>query len=534
MTAAIDIRSHAASTAAHPGAYSDELADLPTGSVMDGSRARRPVLDEADFVIVGSGASGATTAVQLSEAGYSVVILEEGAWVRTRDFTEDLYGAMTRMFRGMGTNVMEGQALTPILQGACVGGSTTINSAIAWRAPEDVLGDWGNRFGIAETVSVERLAPHYDVLEHDLNVSKVSNESVGANSSLLGDAAAALGMESHRIQRYDAGCEGSSACLTGCRGRKKLGMNITYIPRSLHAGARIYTSARVARVELRGGRAVGVHATLQGPLGPQSLFVRARRGVFIAASTIQTPNLLRRSGVRADALGRHFQAHPGVSMAGRFEQRVNMDFGAAQGWNSLHLLKSHRIKLESLMLPPELAAARTPGFGPEMMRRMGDYGHMAIWAVVVRSEAEGRVSELFGADRVRFGLTEEDLRRARHGMKVLGEMMFAVGAREVWPGVHGLPSVLRTPDELRVFDDAPLDQRAYNFMSSHLFGAARMGPDPRTSVVAPDFQVHGTRGLYVVDSSLFPTNLGVNPQHTIMAIARMAARQVAARPHAPV
>jgi len=44
-------------------------------------------------------------------------------------------------------------------------GSTTVNSAIAWRAPEAVLRDWSQRFGLGDAVSVEALAPHYEALE---------------------------------------------------------------------------------------------------------------------------------------------------------------------------------------------------------------------------------------------------------------------------------------------------------------------------------------------------------------------------------
>jgi choline dehydrogenase-like flavoprotein len=55
-----------------------------------------------------------------------------------------------------------------------------------------------------------------------------------------------------------------------------------------------------------------------------------------------------------------------------------------------------------------------------------------------------------------------------------------------------------------------------------------MGVDPRSSVVGPDFQTHEAAGLYVVDSSVFPTNLGVNPQHSIMAMSRLAATGIVA------
>jgi choline dehydrogenase-like flavoprotein len=45
-------------------------------------------------------------------------------------------------------------------------------------------------------------------------------------------------------------------------------------------------------------------------------------------------------------------------------------------------------------------------------------------------------------------------------------------------------------------------------------------------VVGPDFAVFGARGLYVVDSSVFPTNLGVNPQEAIMGVAMLAGQRL--------
>jgi choline dehydrogenase-like flavoprotein len=377
------------------------------------------------------------------------------------------------------------------------------------------------------------LEPHYAALDEELHVRAVSDTALGGNNALFGDAATKLGLESHRIKRYDAGCEGSAGCLTGCRGAKKLGMNITYVPRTLHAGGKIYSSAKVDRVESSGGRAVEVRATMKSEAGPIPLTVRARRGIFVAASAVQTPGVLRRSGLRAKAVGRHFQAHPGVSIMGALDRPVHMDFGAAQGFNSLAYLDSDRIKLESLSLPPELASARLPGVGPEMMRRFANYSHMAAWAVVIRSEAEGSVGEMFGNDQVRFSLTTRDMQNARKGLKTLCEMMFAMGAREVYPGAHGMPSVMTSPDQLKLWDDAPADSRAYTMMMSHMMGSARMGRDPRTSVVGTDFQSHEIQRLFVVDSSVFPTNLGVNPQHTIMAMARLCATRVAEKPALP-
>jgi choline dehydrogenase-like flavoprotein len=56
-----------------------------------------------------------------------------------------------------------------------------------------------------------------------------------------------------------------------------------------------------------------------------------------------------------------------------------------------------------------------------------------------------------------------------------------------------------------------------------------MGPDPRSSVVGPTLEAHELPGLYVFDSSVFPGNIGVNPQHSIAAVSWLAAERLAAR-----
>jgi choline dehydrogenase-like flavoprotein len=506
--------------------YPDDVASLPAGCEVDARTVRRPIDDEVDFVVVGSGAAGATAAHTLATAGYSVAIIEEGPWVRTREFQRDFYPAMKQLWRAMGTHVAGGRSLIPYMQGRCVGGTTVINSAIAWRAPSAVFEDWATRWGLGPEITERALDEHFTWLERELSVRSVDDKALGGNSAVFALGAAKLGIESHVIQRYDAGCDGSASCSNGCRTAKKQGMNITLIPRALRAGAKIYHSAQVRIVEVRGGRAVAVLAEMNGPGGPHTLRVRARKGVIMAASTVQSPNILRRSGLRNTHIGQHFQAHPGVSVAARFKFDVRMDYGATQGFNSLELLKTHGIKLESLMLPPELAIARLPGLGPELMDRFADYSRIAISAVVIKSEAEGVVSERFGAENVRFSLTQKDMRNTLEGLELTTKILFEAGAEEVYPGAHGMPSILRSPDDAKKWREGPTDTRAYNMVMTHLFGATRMAKDRRAGVVDTRFQTHECEGLYVVDSGVFPTNLGVNPQHTIMAMARLAASRL--------
>ena len=73
----------------------------------------------------------------------------------------------------------------------------------------------------------------------------------------------------------------------------------------------------------------------------------------------------------------------------------------------------------------------------------------------------------------------------------------------------------------------PRHAAAYTAAITHMFGTARMGADPARSVVRPDFRHHHVDQLYVADSSVFPSNTGVNPQISIMALATLCARRVA-------
>jgi len=506
--------------------------DLPEGSVVDGETLTKDIDDEFDYVVVGSGAAGSVAAHTLVCAGFSVGIVEEGPWVKTREFGEGVQGAFARMFRDNGTQVLEGNSYVPLIQGRCVGGSTVMNSAIAWRTPDDVFDDWSKRFGLGDSVTAASLDPHFESLERDLNVHAVDDDALGENNRMFLEQAAKDGIDPRRMRRYERGCKGTGRCMTGCPSAAKQGMSVTYIPWALARGARIFASVHVEKVVVESGRAVGVvgktTSTEPGKATKRRVKLRARLGVIVAASTVQTPNLLRRSGLRNVALGEHFQAHPGVGMGGVFDHPVGMADGATQGAESIHFRKVDRLKLETIAMQPELAAVRIPGVGAELMRKFESFANLAVWVMLVRAEAEGTVKPAWGGrDKVSFSLSKRDMERVRRGEAMIAKMMFDSGAREVWPGIHGVPSVLTSPDQVKLIEEGPTDSRAYSFIATHLFGAARMGPDARSSVVDTNFEAHSAKGLFVVDSSVFPTNLGVNPQHTIMAMSRLAATRIA-------
>ena len=139
-----------------------------------------------------------------------------------------------------------------------------------------------------------------------------------------------------------------------------------------------------------------------------------------------------------------------------------------------------------------------------------------------RSVGEVR-SGLLGQPVVRYALDRADMERLRHGLVLVARTHFAAGAKRILPGVYGLPYSLG-PDEVKLLEQGPLDPRACVAVISPLFGGCVMGSDPARSVVDDHGRVHGHTGLVVCDASVIPTNHGVNPQHTIMGLARGVAR----------
>jgi choline dehydrogenase-like flavoprotein len=465
------------------------------------------MIDSCDYVVVGSGAAGATAALVLAEAGKDVVVIEEGPRVRPEDRGLGPTEAFFRLFRDRGTQVAMGKSIIPILQGRCVGGTTVVNGAIVWRMPEDV-----HARVLKGKVSLQELERCFDRIEKDLSVTPTPDDLLGGNGTLMRKAAEKMGFKGHAIQRNVIGCKGSSRCLEACPTQRKQSMEQTYLPRAERLGARIHADKEVRLVEVRGGRATGV----RGP----GFQVEARQGVVLAASAIQTPCILQRSGLGGPHVGRHFTAHPGTAVMGIYKDPVRIWIGGTQTYEVDHF-RHERFKMETVSLPLELAGVRMPGFGEAFQRGMKDFGNAAVWGVQVRAEAEGTVRH-GSRTKIEYTPTAADMAIFKRGVKVLAEMHFAAGAVRVYPGVHGGPDVLTSPDDLKKLDDLPTDPRDYSLIAAHLFGTARMG-----EVLDDQLAVRDVDRLWVVDASIFPSNLGVNPQHAIMAMAMLAAERIA-------
>jgi choline dehydrogenase-like flavoprotein len=130
--------------------------------------------------------------------------------------------------------------------------------------------------------------------------------------------------------------------------------------------------------------------------------------------------------------------------------------------------------------------------------------------------------------RISYRLQGVDAAAIGFGIARAAEIHFAAGALEVYPQIAGLPVVARR-DGGKPIDQGRFRARDLRLEAFHPMGTARMGADARTSVVSASGQAHDVPGLYVVDASILPTTLGVNPMITIMACARRIARDLGDR-----
>ncbi|MFN2562098.1 MAG: FAD-dependent oxidoreductase [Jatrophihabitans sp.] len=489
----------------------------PTGSIVAGSTMDGPL--EVDVVVVGSGAGGSVVAAELAEAGLSVAVLEEGDHHRTEDFTTATLDMLRLLYRDAGASSTLSRTPVQFSEGRCVGGSTTVNGAMAFRASERVLRRWADSAGLPRF----DLETEYSRVERFLSVAPPDPHSPGRDQHLLRAGAARLGWRTIENQRAQVHCIGCNVCVWGCPTGAKQSTLVSYLPRAVAFGATVWTGCRVDRLLFAGKRATGVTGRLTSTGDPFT--VRARR-VVLAAGAVQTPALLQRSHIRTPSgqVGRNLTLHPGAAVTALFDEPV-------QGWRGAH--QSYQVRefeddgviLAAVNLPPSLAARSLGLRGTALEQAMADYPRMLTAGVLVEDTGAGRVRTLGREDvAVTYPVTRRDGDRIVRAVTLLSEALFAAGARRVHLPIDGT-SPVDSMDAVRRCTGAVAPHRL-ELSTVHLMGTARLGADPMASVCDPLGAVRDTDRLLVADASLFPGAVGVNPQLTVMALATRVAGRI--------
>ena len=526
-----------------------------------------PVTLVADIVIVGSGAGGGVIAAELARAGRSVVVVESGPFLDETHLPTDEMDAYDRVYLNHGLLTTWDGAIT-MLAGAAVGGGTLVNWMTSISAPDDVRADWARDHGI-DGIDGAVFDDDVATIERQLGVAPAA--IIPPKDGVILRGAAALGWEAAPTRRNAADCADCGSCPFGCpRGAKQSTMRV-HLADAAAMGARIVDRARVTRVLLEAGRAVGIEAELRlvdpatglpvdglggDPRRPPTrrLTVRARQ-VVVAAGALRSPAVLLGSGLDHPRIGRHLRLHPVPVVAGLFDDPINMWRGTMQAARSHQFSRPEGPRngyvIESAPGHPGLIALALPWEGTDAHAELlGKIRHVAPLIAITRDGGEGRVRlTASGRARIDYRLDDRGVATLRHALVSMAGIARAAGARQMlaagtpprWHGRTGFAAgqearaFARFEDALRSFDFAP---NRGSVFSAHQMGSVRMGDAVADHPCDPHGRVR-TRsglvipGLYVGDGSLFPTGLGVNPAITIMALARRVARTVAAEGVAP-
>ena len=314
--------------------------------VYGGSHGPSPQVLACDVAIVGSGAGAGVTAELLTRAGLSVVIVEEGPLRSSADFKQQEAIAYPSLYQESAARKTSDKAIS-ILQGRCVGGSTTVNWTSSFRTPPSTLAYWQREFGLAG-YGEAALAPYFAQAEQRLHITPWLTPP-NENNDLLRRGAERLGIPSAAIHRNVRGCWNLGSCGMGCPTNAKQSMLVTTLPAALERGATLLTEMRAERFDLEAGRVRALHCMAVRPNGTPdgargAVRVNARHYV-LAAGAINSPAVLLRSGAPDPygRLGRRTFLHPVVVSAAVMPGKVEGWQGAPQTIYTDHFLETQPV-----------------------------------------------------------------------------------------------------------------------------------------------------------------------------------------------
>lgn len=511
--------------------------------VLGGALGEPPGRIDCDVAIVGSGAGAGITAELLTRAGLQVVIVEEGPLKTSSDFNQREADAYPSLYQESAARKTADKAIT-ILQGRCVGGSTTVNWTSSFRTPPETLAHWRQHFGL-EGFGDDALAPYFSQAERRLKIAPwltAPNE----NNDLLRRGAARLGIAAASISRNVQACWNLGSCGLGCPTNAKQSMLVTTLPAALEGGATLLVETRAERFDLANGRVRSLECRAVRPNGAPArsgaVSVHARHYV-LAGGAINSPALLLRSQAPDPhgRLGRRTFLHPVVLSAAVMGRKVEGWHGAPQSIYTDHYLHTQPIdgpmgfKLEAPPLHPVIFASTVIGFGDAHARMLSQFSHTHVQLALLRDgfhpdSPGGSVSlRADGSPVLDYPLNAFVMDGARRALLAMAEIQFAAGAGEVLP-VHELAQPYRTWREARAAIAAlPMKPLLTKVVSAHVMGGCGMAGRETQGVVRPDGVHWQVDNLSVHDGSIFPTSIGANPQLSIYGIANRLAQDLARR-----
>ncbi len=468
-----------------------------------------------EILIVGSGPGGATTACLLARAGKDVLLVEEGGHFSVADAAAYSLKEMDLKYRHAGMTVAFGKPTVAYLEACCVGGASEVNAGLYHYPFAEVLENWQAGFQIKE-FGLRELEPFFRDGEQDIAVTKMP-AGVGPASRKILEGADQLNWKAAEVPR----CWKYLKEPSGKTKQVRQSMTETMIPKAIQAGCRLLARTKVRYLKLNRRAALFAVADSFNSDGQKVRLKIFFKNVFVCAGAIQTPALLRRSGIKRH-IGDSLRMHPAIRVVALFKDQMHDNTEGVpvvqiQEFKPRLTLGGSYSALPHLAL--WLSGQRDVG------KKLSLWKNMAIFYALIVGTGKGTVRNIpFLEDPwIAMPLTEKDRSAFGDGLFRLGQLLLAAGATEIYSPIAGGPSIKNRADLGSLKQVLP--QSGVDISTIHLFSSCPMGEDFKQCAVDSFGKVHGFDNVYLNDASILSGAPGANPQALIMAVARRNAQK---------
>ncbi len=486
-----------------------------------------------DVVVIGSGAGGGAVAEglgPLARAGYRILVVEQGARLLDDEFTGQESEMADALYEDGGGFLTADGAMT-LAFGRAWGGSTVVYTGTSLIAPKRVIDGW--RVPGLTHADVERRSRKF---MDENNVHLLEPDLLNDNNRLFVEGCTKAGYRAEQFPLNLRGCRGSSLCNLGCPNSAKQGTHRVQLPAAMKDGVEAVTRAEALRIE--DGRVIlRVSARAPGEKGVPSEwapgdYTVSAKAIVAAGGSIGTTALLLRSGLGPSLprLGAGFTCHPAHILVAEHDRAITNDVGHPKSFY-LDRGVEEGFVLETCMYFPFTTAKNLTGFGAPHATLMRAFPRLQMILVLACDKAvpENRISvDADGKPVVHYTFTKETVASLVRATRTAARIFFAAGAVRVHaPSAD--PPLLEREEASAI--DARIHERNFlagriSVSAAHLMGGCGMGSYPADSVTDSWGRVHGKKGLFVADSSLFPDSLEINPYLSVMALADRAAERI--------